>query len=109
MKKTQKQKKPEHIEYLDAVRSMEKYFKGFNIVHIPRHMNDEADKLAKAASRKEQLPSDVFFEEITEPSVKPKKEKQDSVISAEDWRTPIMEYLWGNIELANEKEEKKMF
>ena len=49
---------------------MEKYFKGFNIVHIPRHMNDEADKLAKAASRKEQLPSDVFYEEITEPSVK---------------------------------------
>ena len=55
-----------------------------------------------------QLPSDVFFEEITEPSVKPRKEKQVSVISAEDWRTPIMEYLRGNIELANEKEEKKM-
>ena len=50
-----------------------------------------------------------FFEEITEPSVKPKKEKQISVISAEDWRTPIMENLRGNIELKNEKEEKKMF
>ena len=88
---------------------MEKHFKGFDIVHIPRHMNDEADKLAKAASRKEQLPSDVFFEEITKPSVKPKKEKQVSVISAKDWRTPIMEYLRGNVELPNEKEEKKMF
>ena len=88
---------------------MEKYFKDFDIVHIPRHMNDEADKLAKAASTKEQLPSDVFFEGITEPSVKPRKEKQVSVISAEDWRTPIMEYLRENIELANEKEEKKMF
>jgi len=88
---------------------MEKYFKGFDIVHIPRHMNDEADKLAKTASRKEQLPSDVFFEEITEPSVKPKKEKHVSIISAEDRRTPIMEYLRGNNELANEKEEKKMF
>ena len=54
-------RKPELIEYLDAVRAMEKHFKGFDIVHIPRHMNDEADKLAKAASRKEQLPSDVFF------------------------------------------------
>ena len=51
---------------------------------------------------------DVFFEEITEPSVKPDK-KQVSVMSAEDWRTPIMEYLRGNIELPNEKEEKKMF
>ena len=87
---------------------MEKYFKGFDIVHITRHMNDEADKLAKAGSRKEQLPSDVFFEEITEPSVKLKKEKQVSIITAEDWRAPIMEYLRGNIELPNEK-EKKMF
>ena len=49
MKKTQRQEKLELIEYLDAVRSMEKYFKGFDIVHIPRHMNNEADKLAKAA------------------------------------------------------------
>jgi len=71
-------------------------------------MNDEADKMAKAASRKEQLPMDVFYEEITAPSVKPKKEKQVSIISAEDWRAPIMEYLRGNIELPNEK-EKKMF
>ena len=71
-------------------------------------MNDEADKMAKAASRKEQLPSDIFFEEITQPSVKAKKEKQVSNISSEDWRKPIMEYLRGNIELPNEK-EKKMF
>src|SRR6185437_5741585 len=86
-------RKPELIEYLDAVRAMEKHFKGFDIVHILRSMNDEADKLAKAAARKEQLPSDVFFKEITEPSVKSKKEKQVSVISAEDWRTLIMKYL----------------
>ena len=108
IEKNSEARKPELIEYLDAVRSMEKYFKGFDIIHIPRHMNDEADKLTKVASRKEQLPSDVFFEEITEPSVKPKKEKQVSNISAEDWRAPIMEYLRGNIELPNEK-EKKMF
>ena len=107
IEKDSEARKPELIEYLDAVRMMKKYFKGFDIVHIPRHMNDEADKLAKAASRKEQLPLDVFYEEITEPSVKPKKEKQISVISAEDWRTPIMEYLRGNIELPNEKDEKK--
>jgi len=92
IEKDSEARKPELIEYLDAVRAMEKHFKGYDIVHIPRHMNDEADKLAKAASRKEQLPSDVLFEEITEPSVKPKK-KQVSVISAEDWRTPIIEYL----------------
>jgi len=38
--------------YLDAVRAMEKYFKGFTAIHIPRSQNDEADKLAKAAARK---------------------------------------------------------
>jgi hypothetical protein len=44
---------------------MEKHFKGFDIVHIPRALNGKADKLAKAAFRKEPLPPDVFFEEIT--------------------------------------------
>ena len=53
IEKDSEARKPELIEYLDAVRVMEKYFKGFDIVHIPRHMNDEADKLAKTASRKE--------------------------------------------------------
>ena len=52
IEKDSEARKPELIEYLDAVRAMEKHFKGFDIVHIPRHMNDEADKLAKAASRK---------------------------------------------------------
>ena len=46
--------------YLDAVRAMEKYFKGFTAIHIPRSQNDEADKLAKAAARKETIPPDVF-------------------------------------------------
>jgi ribonuclease HI len=58
-------RKPELIEYLEAVRAMEKHFKGFDIVHIPRALNGKADKLAKAAFRKEPLPPDVFFEEIT--------------------------------------------
>ena len=88
VEKDSEARKPELVEYLDAMRAMKKYFKGFDIVHIPRHMNNEADKLAKTASRKEQLPSDVFFEEIIELSVKPKKEKHVLVISAEDWRTP---------------------
>jgi len=44
IEKDSEARKPELIEYLDAVRVMEKYFKGFDIVHIPRHMNDEAGK-----------------------------------------------------------------
>ena len=102
-------RKPELIEYLEAVRFMEKDFKGFNIVHIPRTQNGEADLLAKAVARKEPLPPDVFFEYITEPSIKRKKEKQVNTITPEDWRSPIMAYLRGNYEPVNEAEEKKMF
>jgi len=36
-------KKLEMKTYLDAVRAMEKYFKGFTAIHIPRSQNDEAD------------------------------------------------------------------
>jgi len=66
-------RKPELIEYLEAVRAIEKHFKGFDIVHVPRALNGEAAKLAKAVARKEPLPPDVFFKEITEPSIKEKK------------------------------------
>ena len=53
-------KKPQMKTYLYTVRAMEKYFKGFTAIHIPRSQNDEADKLAKAAARKETIPPDVF-------------------------------------------------
>jgi ribonuclease HI len=61
--------RPEMIQYLEAVRAMEKHFNDFTIEHIPRALNDEADKLAKAAARKQPLPPDVFYEEITQPSI----------------------------------------
>jgi ribonuclease HI len=53
---------PEHVEkesearnpvlmkYLEKVREMEKHFKGYSVQHIPRDDNNEADKLAKAAT-----------------------------------------------------------
>jgi len=70
VEKESEAKKPEMKMYLDAVRAMEKYFKGFTAIHIPRSQNDEADKLAKAAARKELLPPDVFYEKIPKPSTK---------------------------------------
>jgi hypothetical protein len=56
--------------YLAAVRRMEGFSKGFIVQHIERAKNIEADKLAKAASRKVVLPPDVFFHVIEDPSVK---------------------------------------
>jgi ribonuclease HI len=50
------------IQYLEAVRATEKHFNGFSIEHIPRALNDKADKLAKAAARKQPFPPDVFYE-----------------------------------------------
>ena len=72
---------------MDAVRVMEKYFKGFTAIHIPRAQNKEAYKLAKAAGRKEPLPPDVFYEIITKPSTKQEKEKQINAILSEDWNS----------------------
>ena len=87
---------------------MEKHFGGFTIIHIPRAQNDEADRLAKAVARKQQLPPDVFFKEIYTPSTKPKKESRVNVIFSEDWRAPIMAYLRGHYEPIDEAEEKRL-
>ena len=87
---------------------MEKHFKGFTITLSPRAQNDEADRLTKAAARKQQLPPDVFFEEISTPSTRARKESRIIAIFSEDWRAPIMAYLWGHYELSDEAEEKRL-
>jgi len=62
VEKESEARKPEMRQYLEAVRAMEKHFKGFTAINIPRSQNDEADKLAKAAAQKEALPPGVFYE-----------------------------------------------
>ena len=84
IEKESEARKPEMKLCLEALRSMEKYFKGFMVIHTQRDENQEADKLAKAAAHKEALPPDVFYEKITNPSTKPCKEKQVNVILSED-------------------------
>ena len=101
-------KKPELIQYLEAVRAMEKHFRGFTIIHIPHALNDEADRLAKAAARKQQLPPDVLFEEISTPSTRARKESKINAIFSKDWRAPIMAYLRGHHEPTDEAEEKRL-
>jgi hypothetical protein len=58
------------MQYLAAVRSLEKQFKGFTLQHIERNKNEEADMLAKAAAKGKPLPSDVFFHTIGTPAVR---------------------------------------
>ena len=52
------------MQYLTAVRSLERQFKGFTLQHVDRAKNEEADALAKAAAKGEALPSDVFYHDI---------------------------------------------
>jgi ribonuclease HI len=53
-------KDPALMQYLTAVRSLERQFKSFTLQHVDHAKNEEADALAKAAARGEALPFDIF-------------------------------------------------
>jgi hypothetical protein len=78
------------------------------VQHIPRDDNNEADKLAKAAARNQEMPPDVFFEIIKEPSIKESRLKIVNVVETPDWRAEIMAYLRGHYEPQDELQEKKI-
>jgi ribonuclease HI len=61
------------MQYLTAVRSLKKQFKGFTLQHVDRNKNEEADALAKAAAKGEGLPSDVFYHVINTLAVRSPK------------------------------------
>ena len=84
IEKESEARKPKLIQYLEVVRATEKHFRVFTIIHIPRAQNDEADRLAKVAARKQQLPLDVFFKEISTPLTREKKESRINAIFSED-------------------------
>jgi ribonuclease HI len=67
--KSCKARDPKLEKYLDTVRRLEAFFKGFSIKNIPRGGNEHADLLAKSATQGLPLPSKVFFETIRAPSV----------------------------------------
>jgi hypothetical protein len=98
------------MKYLEKVREMEIHFKGYTIQHISRDDNNEADRLAKAATRNQEMPPDVFFEIIPqeEPSMKEEKAKIIGVVETPDWRAEIMAYLRGHYEPQDELQEKRL-
>jgi hypothetical protein len=57
------------MQYLTAVRSLERQFNGFTLQHVDHNKNEEADALAKAAAKGKALPSDVFYHIISTPAV----------------------------------------
>jgi hypothetical protein len=107
IEKESEAKNPVLMKYIEKAREMERHFKGYTVHHIPRDDNNEADRLAKAAARNQEMPPDVLFEIIKEPSIKEEKAKIVSVVETPDWRVEIIAYLRGHYEPQGESEEKR--
>jgi hypothetical protein len=56
--------------YCAKVRKLEKHFQGLEILHVLHDSNVAADILAKLGSDKVKVPSGVFVEELSVPSIK---------------------------------------
>ena len=56
--------------YCREVRQLEDKFNGFELNHIPRHLNEAADALAKTMSSRELVPMGVFASDQYKPSVR---------------------------------------
>jgi ribonuclease HI len=56
--------------YCDEVRRLEDKFYGLELNHITRRNNETADELAKIASGRTTVPSDVFSRDLHQPSIK---------------------------------------
>jgi ribonuclease HI len=110
----------EHVlmQYLTAVRSLEKQFKGFTLQDVERNKNKEADILAKAAAKGEALPSDVFYHVISTPAIRNPEGLQImqdvdghriiNLIMAEGWRALITLYLQGHYHPSDRNKAKRL-
>ena len=61
------------IAYRDAYNDLEGTFDGCEVKHVSRQSNEEANILANIGSQCLPIPTGVFWEEIIERSIKPKK------------------------------------
>jgi hypothetical protein len=111
--------RPEDEAYCDEVRRLEDKFYGLEVNHVARRYNETADELAKIASARTTVPSNVFSRDLHQPSVKtddtPDPEKVSALPEAplaqpegeslrvegerngvphdRDWQTPYLQYL----------------
>jgi hypothetical protein len=97
-------------KYLHTVRKVKGFFLGITTKPITRSENSEANELAKATSQGTTLPSDVFYEVISQTLVEinVKALKLINTIHNEDWRAPIIAYLKGYHEPKTKEEEKRI-
>jgi ribonuclease HI len=69
--KAYKPKDPHMIIYLEEVCKLEKHFLGMEMEYIPHSENQEADDIAKRASKHEQQLPGLFDERLFQPSAIP--------------------------------------
>ena len=62
--------------YCNAVRHLEDRFDGLELNHVPRKYNEDADELAKIASRRTTVHPNIFPRDIAKPSVNFKDPKE---------------------------------
>jgi hypothetical protein len=60
--------------YRFYVQQLSGFFEGCEFHHVPRANNDEADRLSKIGSTKQDIPAGVSLEIIRKPSIKPSPE-----------------------------------
>jgi hypothetical protein len=60
--------------YRFCVHQLSGFFEGCEFHHVPRANNDEADRLSKIGSTKQDIPAGVSLEIIHKPSIKPSPE-----------------------------------
>lgn len=109
VKKEATAKDQQLIKYLDDVRALEKKFNGFTVQYIPRAENVKADRLAKAATKNEEIPAEVLYQVMLVPGVENTKEAHSvHHISNKDLRAPIILFLKKDLGPQSEEEEKAM-
>jgi ribonuclease HI len=59
------------------------FFEGCEFHHVPRANNDEADRLSKIGSTKQDIPAGVSLEIIRKPSIKPSPESTSIYVSGD--------------------------
>jgi hypothetical protein len=96
------------MKCLEKVTEMKRRLKDYSVQHISRNDNNEADKLAKAATKNHAMPPYVFFQIIKEPFIKEPKPKIVNIVETRDWRAKIMAYMRGHYEPQEELEEKRL-
>jgi hypothetical protein len=106
------------MQYLTVVRSLKRQFKGFTLQHVDRARNEEANMMAKAATRAETLPSDVFYHVIGTPAVRNPEGLQltddaeghriVNLITTEDWWAPITLFMQGYYHTSDINEAKRL-